>query len=193
MKNFIALLMIFALLAVSADVIAAQRNESDFDYRIPFFCARIANCQKAVSLRHAPDVSSDCIVEIPLGTKVFVKDKLPINDFAAVIFQGRTGYVLSRYIRAISWIECRDENDFIGAVYYAHVANCKIAVSLRYAPDTSADCIVEIPLGTKVEVIDMPATVTYNGFLPVKFNGCKGYVLAEYLESIPYSGGVAFR
>ena len=81
MKNFIVLLMIFALLAVSADVTAAQRNESDFDYRIPFSFARIANCQKAVSLRHAPDVYSDCIVEIPLGTKIFVKDKLPINDF----------------------------------------------------------------------------------------------------------------
>ena len=85
----------------------------------------------------------------------------------------------------------RNERDFVGATYYAYVVNCNVAVSLRYAPDTSSACIIEIPLGTKVEVLDGPANVTINGFLPVKYNGYNGYILADYLEAVPWSGGVA--
>ena len=189
MKNFVTSMLIAVVLAFSASSFAAQRSESDFDYRIPFFYGRISNCQQFVSLRYAPDVESDCIIEIPLGAKVSVKDKRPINDFAAVTYDGHNGYVLSKYISAISWLECRDERDFVGAAYYAYVVNCKVAVSLRYAPDTAADCIIEIPLGTKVQVSDDSAGVTYNGFLAVRYNGHNGYVLADYLEAIPGSGG----
>ena len=189
MKNFIASMLIVVVVAFSANISAVQRSESDFDYRIPFFYGRISNCQQFVSLRYAPDVYSDCIVEIPLGAKVSVKDRRPVNDFVAVTYNGHSGYVLSKYISAIPWIECRDENDFVGAAYYAYVVNCKVAVSLRYAPDTAADCIIEIPLGTKVQVSDDSAGVTYNGFLPVRYNGHNGYVLADYLKTIPGSGG----
>ena len=189
MKNFIASMLIVVVVAFSANASAVQRSESDFDYRIPFFYGRISNCQQFVSLRYAPDVYSECIIEIPLGATVSVKNRRPTSDFSAVTYRGQEGYVLSRYIRAIPWIECRNERDFVGAAYYAYVVNCRVAVSLRYAPDTAADCIIEIPLGTKVQVSDGPAGVTYNGFLAVRYNGHNGYVLADYLRTIPGSGG----
>lgn len=176
MKNFIASLTIIAVLVVSANFCAAK---SYFSYQKPFFYAQVVNCQVAVSLRENPDVYSECLIEIPLGTKVDVQSDSDINGFWLVNYKSNTGYVLKEYLRPIPWIECRDESNFnLRASVPAYIVNCREAVSLRYAPDVAADCLIEIPLGTKVDV----CTIVYNGFVPVRYNGCTGYVLREYVQ-----------
>lgn len=87
----------------------------------------------------------------------------------------------------------RNERDFIGAVYSAYIVNCNEWVSLRYAPSTSSQRLVKIPLGAKVEVMDGPVDWDIDGFLPVEYSGYKGYVLKAYLKTIPHSGGDAGR
>ena len=84
----------------------------------------------------------------------------------------------------------RDEDDFIGASYQARVVNCQSWVSLRYAPSTSSERLIEIPLGTIVTVYDC-AVWGIDGFYPVEYDGYRGYVLKEYLEY--HSGGGAPR
>lgn len=198
MKSFIATILIAMVVAVSANVHAAQRDEqNDFDYKNPKFYARIANCKKAVSLRYAPDVYSDCLVEVPLNAKITVENVAEIDGFLPVFYNNSKncyqGYILSQYIKQIPWTECRNERDFDGAAYYAKIANCQIAVSLRYAPDVSTTCLIEIPLGTKVVVTDTHPNYL-NGFLPVRYNGYQGYVLDEYIEQFPqkpgFTGGI---
>ena len=68
------------------------------------------------------------------------------------------------------------------------VVNCNTSITLRSAPDTSADEICQIPLGCQVEAIGS----TNNGFtyihyaeprvqgIPLEF---EGYVLSQYLSS----------
>ena len=87
----------------------------------------------------------------------------------------------------------RNDDDFIGPAYRAYIVNCNEWVSLRYAPSTSSQRLVKIPLGTMVVVMDGPADWDIDGFLPVEYGGYKGYVLKKYLETIPYSGGDAGR
>jgi len=84
----------------------------------------------------------------------------------------------------------RDEGDFIGASYKGRVVNCQSWVSLRYAPSTSSERLIQIPLGTIVTVYDC-AVWGIDGFYPVEYEGYRGYVLKEYLEY--HSGGGAPR
>ena len=84
----------------------------------------------------------------------------------------------------------RNEDDFIGAAYEARVVNCQSWVSLRYAPSTSSERLIQIPLGTIVTVYDC-AVWGIDGFYPVEYEGYCGYVLKDYLEY--HSGGGAPR
>lgn len=79
----------------------------------------------------------------------------------------------------------RDENDFIGASYQGRVVNCQSWVSLRYAPSTSSERLIQIPLGAIVTVYDC-AVWGIDGFYPVEYGNYCGYVLKDYLE---YHGG----
>ncbi len=56
------------------------------------------------------------------------------------------------------------------------IASCEEFLSLREAPDTSADCLMRIPAGAAL------AVVSYDGpFALVNYRGTRGYVLASYL------------
>lgn len=61
-------------------------------------------------------------------------------------------------------------------IYY--VVNCNTNISLRNAPNVSAEVIKEIPLGAPVSY----AETAENGFAKIVYNGITGYALQAYLS-----------
>ena len=58
---------------------------------------KVARCEEWISLRDKPSVDGETIAQIPLGTYViFVKTST--DDFWYVNYNGKLGYVLSRYL-----------------------------------------------------------------------------------------------
>lgn len=57
----------------------------------------VVNCEKYISLRENPDVSSTVLKEIPLGDPVSYVEPAQ-NGFAKVIYHGMTGYALQSYL-----------------------------------------------------------------------------------------------
>ena len=59
------------------------------------------------------------------------------------------------------------------------VVNCEEWISLRVSPNTKADRITTIPLGSYVTVL---STGEANGFWKISYNGYEGYALGQYLS-----------
>ena len=57
----------------------------------------VVNCRQSITLRTAPSIHAEEIIQMPLGARVrFLGDAA--NDFYKVEYQGMTGYALRAYI-----------------------------------------------------------------------------------------------
>ena len=72
----------------------------------------------------------------------------------------------------------------LGAGARGRVVNCEEWVSLRAAPDTSAQRLAEVPLGA--EVTD--CALAENGFVACAYAGQAGYILGDYLSDSRVGG-----
>lgn len=130
----------------------------------------VMNCTQWVSLRSYPSTSAERITIVPLGSHV--NSIGWSNGFNQVVYNGRTGWILSEYL--VSGIIIGDS----GAIgEYMKVVNCNEWVSLRNYPNTSASVITRVPLGEWVESVGWQ-----NGFNQVNYNGYTGWILTQYLS-----------
>ena len=60
---------------------------------------KVSNCKESVSFRKNSSTSAKAICQIPLGKDVYVIKEAP-NGFYMVEYNGRTGFVLSEYLKA---------------------------------------------------------------------------------------------
>ena len=72
----------------------------------------------------------------------------------------------------------------LGAGARGRVVNCEEWVSLRAAPDTSAQRLAQVPLGA--EVTD--CALAGNGFVACAYAGQAGYILGDYLSDSRVGG-----
>lgn len=63
---------------------------------------RIAHCKAYVSLRDQPMAASGRIAKVPLGTPVLAyPEDGEKNEFIRCVYQGREGYILSKYLEPV--------------------------------------------------------------------------------------------
>ena len=133
---------------------------------------RVVDCEEWVSLRAAPDTSAQRLAQVPLGAEV-TEVALAGNGFAACVYEGQAGYILAEYLAV--------EQSAAASMY---VVNCEEWVSLRAAPDTSAERLAKVPLGAEVTGCVSAA----NGFIACSYAGQAGYILDDHLSDSRVGG-----
>ena len=128
----------------------------------------IAGCDVSITLRSEPSTSAAEISQIPVYSAVNYISSLD-NGFSMVSYNGQTGYVLSDYL------DTYEPQVYTGMK--CTVANCRKSITLRTSASSTAEDILQLPLGTIVDYIDS----SINGFYLVNYNGIMGYAKADYL------------
>lgn len=138
--------------------------------------AEVADAQgDPVNLRDRPSYTGNVLTSVPEGWLVNVLDG-PFTDdldgtvWYQVIANGRTGYMLSDYLRTL------DE-----AVSAAAVATTTANLNLRSGPDANYGVLLVIPSGASVTT-----GAQQSGFTQVIYNGVSGWSASQYLST---SGG----
>ncbi|MBO4298490.1 MAG: SH3 domain-containing protein [Clostridia bacterium] len=172
-----AVLMLAAMPVASA---AAYAYDYD-DYTGLIGAMEIVNCQSYASLRARPDTSSTRLARVPLGaivTNCWYEDE----KFTYCVYDGIEGYILNTNLSFIAGPVGQEYEDeaYLGNM---RIANCKSYASLRSFPDTKADLIARVPLGTIV------TNVFYEDerFCYCLFGDQEGFILTDNLEWV--SGG----
>lgn len=137
----------------------------------------VVNCEEWISLRSEPRTSAAVLKEIPYGSPVSYVETAE-NGFYKIIYNGQTGYGLASYL-STTQPEPRNYAAASSQYYTAKVVNCEEWISLRAAPDTQAERITAIPLGSYVTVLSTNAS---GGFWKIRYNGYEGYALGQYLS-----------
>lgn len=125
-------------------------------------------CDESISLRSAPDTTAKVITQIPLCGKVEFVDTA-INGFYQVRYNGQLGYALAAYL-----------DYFEPQIYTGQtmtVINANQSVTLRTSPYTTAEEIIQIPVGAVVDWVE-----SKRDFHLVTYNDQIGYVLGTYLR-----------
>ena len=123
---------------------------------------------ESISLRSAPDTTAKVITQIPLCGKVEFVDTA-INGFYQVRYNGQLGYALAAYL-----------DYFEPQIYTGQtmtVINANQSVTLRTSPYTTAEEIMQIPVGAVVDWVE-----SKRDFHLVTYNDQIGYVLGTYLR-----------
>lgn len=130
----------------------------------------VTNCDEWVSMRPTASTSSTRLQKVPKGATV--TDCTVYGDFTFCTYNGKSGYVLTKYLRSESAAPSAE------VIENMVVVNCDEWVSLRAAASTSSARVVKVPLGA--EVTDC---VAVGNFYLCSYNGYRGYILAEYLTT----------
>ena len=126
----------------------------------------VGNCNSYVTLRESASTSSKAITKIKKGNLVLRVDDVG-NGFFKVCYNGKYGYVLSKYL-------LRAETKHGEA---KRVVECKSYISLRELPSVKSDRLAKIPLGARVSSFGSNGY----GMEYVYYNGQYGFVLSKYL------------
>ena len=175
-----AALMLCALPALSAAQAAAYAYDYQ-DYSGLIGAMEIVNCQSYASLRAYPDTSSTRLARVPLGsvvTNCWYED----DRFTYCVWDGIEGYILNSNLSFIAGPvgqEYADE-EYLGNM---EIVNCKSYASLRSYPDTRAELVARVPLGSIV------TNVFYEDdrFSYCLYGDLEGFILNDNLSWI--SGG----
>ncbi len=132
---------------------------------------KVTKCNSWVSLREDASTSSARLAKVPLGATV--KSCVLEGAFVKCTYDGKTGYILAKYLKNAS--SSSETADLVGE---ARVVKCAKYVSLRETPDTSANRLAKVPLGAYV----IAKGSASNGFVQVEYKGQIGYILATYLK-----------
>ena len=172
-----AVLMLSALPAAHAAAYAYDYE----DYTGLIGAMEIVNCQSYASLRAYPDTSSTRLARVPLGsivTNCWYQD----DKFTYCEFDGEGGYILNTNLSFIAGPVGQEYEDeaYLGNM---QIVNCKSYASLRSYPDTRAEMIARVPLGSIV------TNVFYEDerFCYCVFGDQEGFILTDNLEWV--SGG----
>ena len=104
---------------------------------------RVVKCNSYVSLRISPDTKAARLVKVHLGE--FVTDcESASNGFVKCTFDGQTGYILEKYLKATS------ESADAKVLPNQQVIKCSSWVSLRKSADTASERLAKVPLGATV-------------------------------------------
>ncbi len=189
MKKFRALICLAAalILAVGAMGIAPlpARAEAyayyDYDYEGLIGSMEVVNCASWTSLRAYPDTGSARLAQVPLGavvTNCYYCDE----KYTYCVYQGVEGYILNNNLAFIygPYGYEYDESAYMGNM---EITNCTSYASLRAYPDTRADMVARVPLGSIV------TNVFYEDdrFCYCMYGELEGYILNTNLSWI--SGG----
>ena len=138
-------------------------------YIAPQSLAMVAgNCSSYITLREHASTSAKAIAKIKKGTPVLRVDDV-VNGFFRVCYNGKYGYVLSKYL-------LRAETKHGTA---KRVVKCQSYISLRKLPSVKSDRLAKIPLGAYVTSF---GTNGY-GMEYVYYDGQYGFVLSKYLAN----------
>ncbi len=177
-----ALLLTAALPAATTARAAAYAYDYE-DYTGLIGAMEIVNCQSYASLRLFPDTSSTRLARVPLGavvTNCWYQD----DKFTYCVYDGIEGYILNTNLSFIAGPVGQEYEDeaYLGNMM---IVNCKSYASLRSYPDTRADLIARVPLGTIV------TNVFYEDerFCYCLYGDQEGFILTDNLEWV--SGGVS--
>ena len=119
-----------------------------------------------LNFRVGASTNSSKICQIPKNSKVILIDFNSNGLWAKVIYQGKTGWVSSKYLtnqplkQDTYWEGTTTEN-----------------LRIRKGPSTAYSTITTIPKNSKLKVYD-----EQSGWLKVKYNSYEGYCLALYVK-----------
>ncbi len=138
---------------------------------------QVVKCNDYVSLREKPDTKADRLAKVHLGEFVIYCTEAE-NGFVRCTWDGKTGYILAKYLKTTTYWVAEDEILPNQMVY-----NCSEYVSLRKMPDTQSERLIKVPLGAAVT-----GCIRYNDeFIHCTYKGKSGYILAKYLKKADYS------
>lgn len=141
----------------------------------------VVNCRESISLRTEPSTSAYAKRQIPLGSAVTYIETIG-NGFYKINYLGDEGYALASYLSTDPNQSYTPPAPTTTVQYYNYsyrmkVINCKVSITLRTYPSTSAPEIRQIPLGAYVGYLDEAE----NGFYYIEYMGERGFALASYL------------
>ena len=171
--------ILLAALPLSACAAAYAYDYEDYTGLIG--AMEVVNCKTYASLRSYPDTSSQLIARVPLGsvvTNCWYQDE----RFTYCVYDGVEGYILTSNLSFIAGPIGQEYPDeaYLGNM---QIVNCKSYASLRSYPDTKAQLVARVPLGSIV------TNVFYEDdrFSYCLYGDLEGFILNDNLEWV--SGG----
>ena len=171
--------ILLAALPLSAHAAAYAYDYEDYTGLIG--AMEVVNCKTFASLRSYPDTSSQLIARVPLGsvvTNCWYQDE----RFTYCVYDGMEGYILTSNLSFIAGPIGQEYPDeaYLGNM---QIVNCKSYASLRSYPDTKAQLVARVPLGSIV------TNVFYEDdrFSYCLYGDLEGFILNDNLEWV--SGG----
>ncbi len=182
MRILLCLALAALMLAALPMTACAAAYAYDYeDYTGLIGAMEVVNCQSYASLRARPDTSSTRLARVPLGsvvTNCWYEDE----RFTYCVYDGTEGYILTSNLSFIAGPVGQEYEDeaYLGNM---QIVNCKSYASLRSYPDTKAQMVARVPLGS---------IVTNEFYEDERFSYClygdlEGFILNDNLEWV--SGG----
>ena len=170
MKKTLALLLALCVLLSCASAVAYQNGESIGDMTV-------VNCEEWVTLRAWASTQATSLLHVPLGETVHDCTQYD-SRFTFCEYDGSYGYILSKYLQA------NDETEPQGGLQTQtinpmRVVNCDVSVTLRAMPDTSANAVMQVPLGAIVN----NCIQQDEDFIYCEYDSRCGFILADYLTN----------
>ncbi len=167
MKRILCAILFLALLMNIAPAMADEVSE----------VMQVVKCSDYVSLREKPDTKSNRITKVHLGEYVIFCTEAE-NGFVHCTWDGKSGYILAKYLKKTAYWVAEDEILPNQMVY-----NCSEYVSLRKMPDTQSERLIKVPKGAAVT-----GCTRYNEeFIHCSYKGKTGFILSKYLKKADYS------
>ena len=152
-----------------------------------------ATVTSSLNLRAGPSTGDRVLAVMPSGASVTLNGR-QANGFVSVTYRGTSGWAYAQYLGQGTAAPAPPTNT--GSVPVGDsVVGSRITTTglrLRSGPSTSYGTILIMPSGASVEVMGN----AQGGFLPLRYQGTKGWASADYLASggstsTPSPGGTA--
>ena len=167
MKRIICIALFLALLLSMVPAMADEVSE----------VMQVVKCSDYVSLRETPDTKAKRLAKVHLGEYVIYCTEAE-NGFVHCTWDGKSGYILAKYLKTTPLWVAEDEILPNQMVY-----KCTEYVSLRKMPDTKSERLIKVPLGAVVT-----GCTRYNEeFIHCSYKGKNGFIQAKYLKKADYS------
>ena len=168
MKRFLSLLLMLTLALTLLPDVARADDPTDV--------MEVYNCNEYVSLRESPDTKSKVLKKVYKGDLVYLYSSAAGNGFYEVEFDGKVGYILSKYLKGTTF-KC-----YAVILPNQQVYNCSEWVSLRKEDNAQSERLVKVPLGAVVtRCVDGNGTWIY-----CTYKGKSGYIKKDYLRTADY-------
>lgn len=133
-----------------------------------------------VRLRAEASTSAEILAELDEGTEVellTIPDKISVDDWYKVRYDGQVGYIQSNFIRVTD----EGDKDEPVAIAMGVTVNTN-GVNFRTGPGKSYTSMGKLRSGIRVELITIPAKVGEDYWYYVRYNGKLGYIQSPYIQ-----------